>query len=166
VKDKVGPMTIQRKSPIVDAANFDSKRLSKNLDEIAILRRYFDEFEAYCKASLTADPKKIVITDGVPIPFHIEGWEMGPGAEKREWLPYKMHEARNRLMTIISDEEIENLKTHTVAAYEKLYANHFGKTTNEVRESFERVMDGLIEKKQNRPSLKRIKNGPNRLKDV
>jgi hypothetical protein len=157
VKDLVGPIkTLMRKSPIVDETRFNSKRLAANLDEIQILRGYFDAFETYCKESLTAEPEKIVITDGVSVPFSIEGYQITPGAETRAWKdPEAMAKASERLgkLGII----VNGLKTHSPASYLKLYAEHFGRKTEDAKEAFFKLMDGLIEIKNNRPSLKKVK---------
>jgi hypothetical protein len=134
--------------------------LAHNLDKIKILQKHMEAFEAFCVKGLMSDPPTLTITD----------YAMVPGAEKRDWKDLEL--AKVRLKSIQqcqkSDDiqySIEKLKTHTVAAYEKIYADYYGKKKDDIREAFASLMEGCIEVRSNRPSLKRIKN-EDRLKEL
>lgn len=150
-KDLLAPVTKTRASAI----SHDPRRLAQSLDEIDVVREYLDEFKAYCEAGLMADPPTL----------KIDSYAMVPGAQRREWksesLPEAEHRLRKTLKNVMVDAWINaqllKLKTHTVAAYQKIYAQAFDTKPEDVREAFDKLMDGLIETKQNKPSLKRIK---------
>lgn len=148
IKRKVGPMTRMRKEPI----DIDPKNLRRNLDEITMLRTYFDEFEDFCKRGLMNEEQRL----------EVDGWEMVPGAEKRDWKEGRLKEARIRLVNKTDrlaevETELAKVKTQTVAAYQKIYASLYDKKPEDCREAFDKLMEGCIEVKQNKPSLKRVK---------
>lgn len=140
-KDLLAPITRTRASAI----SHDPRRLAESLDSIDIIREYLDEFKTYCEAGLMADPPTL----------KINGYAMVPGAENRQFT--HIDSAKNRLLSIDGCLGVDRLRTHTPAAYQKLYAQAFGKDPKDVREAFDQLMNGLIETKQNKPSLKRIK---------
>jgi hypothetical protein len=152
-KDLLKPtLTLLRTSPVSD----DPVRLAEALDAIAIIRGYFDEFENYCKAGLTAEPPKPRLT--------IKDYAMVPGAEKRDWS--NLEAARTALMESgVQAEKMDKLKSHTVAGYQKLYAEHFKRKPEDIKEAFHKLMDGCITVTTNKPSLKRVK-GESRLKEI
>lgn len=135
-------LTVLRALPI----SSDPKQLAADLDKIAVMREYMDEYEEFCKQGLLADPPR----------FEIPNWAMVPGAERRDFKDLKA--ARTALLESgIPSTDLDAVKSQTVAAFEKIYARHYGKKPEEVREAFHRLLDGCIEVKQNKSSLKRIK---------
>lgn len=156
VKDKIPPIkTLLRTSRITNYTTLDAKKLAQNLDEIKVLRDYFDEFETFCKNSLDETSKESRAKEG-SVPFEIDGYAMVPGAEKRDWKnPEQFLSAQQTLIKL--GISLEGVKTHTPASYEKLYAKHYGRPVAEIKESFKQLMEGLIEYSNNKPSLKRVK---------
>jgi Protein of unknown function (DUF2800) len=140
-KDLIGPLTKLRASAIGN----DPKRLAESLDAIQIVRSYLDEFWAYCENGLTEGTLKI------------DGYAMVPGTERREWKDLETAAHRLFMESGAKESDFTKIKTHTVAAYQKLYARLHGKRPEEVREAFDKLMDGLVETKQNKASLKRVK---------
>src|SRR6267378_197904 len=154
-KDLLAPITKTRASAI----SHDPRRIAESLDSIDVIRDYLDEFKAYCEAGLLANPPTLKIT----------GYAMVPGAENRKFMDVAAAKSRMRELFIMdgSDRysEVDKLKTHTPAAYQKIYAQNFNRDPKEVREAFDKLMDGLIETKQNKPSLKRV-NGTATVKQL
>lgn len=120
--------------------------LCHNMDKIKILEKHMEQFEAFIVKGLTEDPPSLSIRD----------WEMVPGAEKRDWKPGMLDIAGKRLVGEFGII-LSSLKTHTPAAYEKLYAAHYDKNPEDVREAFNSLFADCIEVKRNKASLKRIK---------
>lgn len=153
VKDTLKPtLTMLKASPI----DVSPERLAENLDAAKVIRNYLDEFEEFCAERVTKDPKSI------------KNYTMVPGSEKRHWKePGGAAEAKRRFMKATGRDEYSmmSLDTYTVATYQKEYAKHYGKKPNEAKESFNKLMDGCIEIKQDKPSLKRIK-GESLISDV
>ena len=65
----------------------------------------------------------------------------------------------------VTEKHFATLKAHTVAAYQKIYAGVYGKKPAEVREAFDKLMYGVIETTQNKPSLKPV-TGTNKVRQL
>jgi hypothetical protein len=123
--------------------------LSHNLDKIKVMQKHMEEFEAFVVRGLTSDPPTLSIRD----------WEMVPGVERRDWK--NMELAQQRMVNEgIAEHKLKTLKTHTPAAYEKIYAAHYGQKPDDIRDAFNALMSDCIEIRCNRPSLKKVKDVP------
>lgn len=131
-----------------DPLNNDPDELARKLGKLRIIKEQIEEFEKYCYNGLMEDPPR----------FTLKGYAIVPGLERREWKGVEeMMAAQQTLESLgIDPVEFSKLKIRTPAAYHKLYAAHFSKKYEDVRESFYQVIDGCIEIKQNKPSLKRV----------
>lgn len=136
---------VQTLSVRVKPIDTDPNALSRNLDKFKVIKKQIEEFEAFCERGMTADPPTLTITN----------YEMVPGAEKRDWKDTMLEEAQYRMG--LQNASMGFIKTHTVAAYEKVYAKHYGKKVEDIKDAFKQLMDGLIEYSNNKPSLKRVK---------
>lgn len=125
-----------------DPLNNDPDELARKLGKLRIIKQQIEEFEKYCYNGLMEDPPR----------FTLNGYELVPGAEKRDWKEGMLDIAGKRLGL-----DLSSLKSHTPAAYEKFYAKSYNRPVPEVKEAFKQLMDGCIEYTNNRPSLKRVK---------
>lgn len=157
-KDLLAPVTRTRATAIEDAPD----KLAETLDQIAVVQDHINEFKAYCERRLLA--KESLIGDGTG-PFSITGYAMVPGATNRTWTDLEQGMHRLFMEPGVTEKHFAKLKTHTVAAYQKIYAEIYGKKVNDVREAFDKLMYGVIEVKQNKPSLKRV-NGTATVKQL
>jgi hypothetical protein len=136
---------VQTLSVRIKPIDTDPDALCRNLDKFKIIKKQMEEFEAFCERGMTADPPTLAITD----------YAMVLGAEKRDWKKDKLELAQAKLYEL--GIALNGIKTHTVAAYEKFYAKHYGKKVEDIKEAFKQLMEGLIEYSNNKPSLKRVK---------
>lgn len=136
--------------------NTNPDALSHNLDKIKILQKQYEEFEKFCERGLLGDPNA---DPPIPPTLTIRDYEIVPGVERRDWRDIEL--AQQRLINEgIPEHKFKTLKTHTPAAYEKIYAAHYGQKPDELRETFNTLFADCFEIKRNKGSLKRIKDVP------
>jgi hypothetical protein len=122
--------------------------LARNLDKVAMIKEYCEQFEEFCKKGLLAEPPK----------FAIPGYEMAPGAETRKFTDIETAKSRMCELDPSVSDALNKLKTHTPPNYLKVYATFYNRDPKDCKEAFDKLMNGQIVTTQNKSSLKRVKN--------
>jgi hypothetical protein len=122
-------------------------RAAKLLDEIAILEGVFEQVKKHYADRLTADPA-----------YRISGYEMVPGAAEREILDWKT--AKLRLGEYLDADQLELAASYGIGKVESALARELKLTPKQAKEKFNAILNGLIELKTKKASLKRVSGKP------
>jgi hypothetical protein len=140
LKDTViGPLTRLQMS----ALPADGPRAAKLLDEVEIL------------AGLLKEIKKFYATKFEDPTYTIPGYAMAPGAAVREVTNW--HVARKRLEEFIDEKDLAASETYSITDIEKALARKLKIKAKEAKVKLNEILSGLIEEKQNSPSLRRVR---------
>lgn len=148
VKDLVGPMIKTRASALPEAG----ERAAKLLDEVALLRTYLDSIEEFYESRLLADPA-----------YDLPGYALVPGTVRREVTDWDT--ARARLAEYLDTEELNGAASYRLGELERALGKKLSLKGQAIKERMNQILNGLLEEKQNKPSLKRVKGEP-KLKEL
>jgi hypothetical protein len=140
LKDTViGPLTRLQMS----ALPADGPRAAKLLDEVEIMAGLLKEIKKFY-AGKFEDPT-----------YTIPGYAMAPGATVREVTNW--HVARKRLEEFIDEKELAASETYSLGDIEKALGRKLKLKAKEAKVRLNEILAGLIEEKQNSPSLRRVR---------
>ena len=140
VKNLVKPVTQLEISALPD-----DSRATELLDKIKISEGLFEEIKKYYAGRMVADPS-------YTIPFY----GMVPGNKIRKVTDWET--ARSRLAEYLDGKELNKAVDYSLSQLESALAKKLKLNKEQARAKFNEILDGLIEDKENRPSLKRIGN--------
>ena len=133
--------------PITFTKDFTPATLANVLewkDRIALINRMWSDAEALAKRAIEA---------GTPVP----GWELKPGNMVRKIA--NTRDARYRLSKRLSHDQIDDCCEFKLKALEKIFQDEYQSSAKRANEMLSLILDGLIETKQNAPSLVRKDEG-------
>jgi hypothetical protein len=116
---------------------------SQILDKVEVLQEHLDAIREYYEAQLTKDPA-----------YQLPGYAMVPGNEVRTVKDWKT--AKIRLAEFLPDDQIEKAGSFAITKIQSALAKELKLTPDLAEAKFNQILDGLIELKQNKSSLKRV----------
>lgn len=122
----------------------EPERAAKLLDEVAVIKSHLIEIEKFYFQRLEADPS-----------FRIPGYALVPGATRRECVDWPA--ARKRLEEFIDAADLAASETYSITDIEKALGRKLKLKAKEAKAKLNEILAGLIEEKQNAPSLKRVR---------
>ena len=122
----------------------DPEEVSALLDRTEAVIRYADQVKEFYAQRLTDDPS-----------CSIPGWGMVPGITRREVTNW--HVARKRLEEFIDEKELAASETYSLGDIEKALGRKLKLKAKEARVKLNEILAGLVEEKQNQPSLRRVR---------
>jgi hypothetical protein len=125
----------------------DGERAAKLLDEVELIQGHIDEIKAYYAGRLTEDPT-----------YELPGWAMVPGASVREVTDWE--KALAKLGGYVEKEALWGAAAYRIAELEKALAKAQNIKLKDAKTKFNEILNGLINFKENKPSLKRVKGQP------
>ena len=140
VKDTIMPVARTQYS----ALPIEPERAAKLLDEVAVIKSHLVEIEKFYFQRLEGDPS-----------FSIPGYALVPGITRREVTNW--HAARKRLEEFIDAADLAASETYSITDIEKALARKFKIKAKEAKVKLNEILSGLIEEKQNQPSLRRVR---------
>lgn len=143
VKELVGPLVKTQAAALPEGG----ERAAKLLDEVAVLRRHLEEIEEFYESRLLADPT-----------YDIPGYALVPGTVRREVTDWDT--ARARLEEYLDVSELKGAASYRLGELEKALGRKLSLKGPAIKERMNQILNGLLEEKQNKPSLKRIKGEP------
>jgi RecB family exonuclease len=142
VKDFILPVAKTQVSALPEGA-----RGAKLLDEVEVISAHLDSIREYYTARLTADPA-----------FDLPGYALVPGNSEREVKDWKT--AKLRLGEYIDDARLNEAASYGIGKIEAALAKELKLTQKQAKEKFNQILNGLIEFKQKKASLKRVSGKP------
>jgi RecB family exonuclease len=142
VKNLIAPVAKTQVSALPDGA-----RGAKLLDEVELLQGHLDSIREYYAAQLSADPA-----------YDLPNYAMVPGSTEREVIDWD--KAKLRLGEYLSEEQIKNAASYGIGKIESALARELKLPKAQAKEKFNQILNGLIELKQKKASLKRVKGEP------
>ena len=143
VKDTIMPVARQQYSQLP----LEPDRAAKLLDEVAVIKSHIAEIEKFYFQRLSEDPA-----------FSIPGYALVPGITRREVTNW--HAARKRLEEFIDEKDLAASETYSITDIEKALARKLKLKAKEAKTRLNEILSGLIEEKQNAPSLRRVRGEP------
>ena len=140
VKDTIMPVARTQYS----ALPIEPERAAKLLDEVAVIKSHLVEIEKFYFQRLSEDPG-----------FSIPGYALVPGVTRREVTNW--HAARKRLEEFIDAADLAASETYSITDIEKALGRKLKIKAKEAKVKLNEILNGLIEEKQNQPSLKRVR---------
>ena len=137
VKNLVKPITKLEMSALPDGSG-----ATELLDKIKILEGLFEEIKKYYAGRMVADPSYVV-------PFY----GMVPGNKIRKVIDWET--ARSRLSEYLDGKELNKSVDYSLSQLESALAKKLAITKDQAKAKFNEILSGLIEDKENKPSLKR-----------
>ena len=137
VKNLVKPITKLEMSALPDGSG-----ATELLDKIKILEGLFEEIKKYYAGRMVADPSYAV-------PFY----GMAPGSKIRKVIDWET--ARSRLSEYLDGKELNKSVDYSLSQLESALAKKLSITKDQAKAKFNEILSGLIEDKENKPSLKR-----------
>ena len=122
----------------------DPEEVSALLDRTEAVIRYAIQVKEFYAQRLTDDPS-----------CSIPGWGMVPGITRREVTNW--HVARQRLEEFIDEQDLAASETYSITDIEKALGRKLKLKAKEAKVKLNEILSGLIEEKQNAPSLKRVR---------
>jgi Protein of unknown function (DUF2800) len=116
---------------------------AKLLDEVEVMTGLLKEIKKFY-AEKFEDPT-----------YEIPGYRMMPGATVREVTDW--HAARQRLEEFIDEKDLAASETYSLADIEKALGRKLKLKAKEAKVKLNEILAGLIEERQNQPSLKRVR---------
>jgi hypothetical protein len=138
VKNLIVPVAKTQISALPDGA-----RGAKLLDEVELLQEHLDAIKAYYEGRHNADPS-----------YQLPGYGMVPGAEERKVIDWDR--AKLRLAEYLPSSQIEDAASYGIGKIESALAKELKLTQKQAKEKFNTILNGLIELKAKKASLKRI----------
>lgn len=123
----------------------DGSAASELLDKIKILEGLFEEIKRYYAGRMVADST-------YAIPFY----GMVPGNKIRKVIDWET--ARSRLAEYLDGKELNKAVDYSLSQLESALAKNLKLNKEQAKAKFNEILFGLIEDKENRPSLKRTSN--------
>jgi hypothetical protein len=130
----------------------EPERVSKLLDEVTVIKSHLSEIEKFYFQRLTLDPT-----------FRIPGYALVPGVTRREVTDW--HRARKRLEEFIDEKDLAAAETYSIGDIEKALGRKLKLKAKEAKVKLNEILAGLIEEKQNAPSLRRVR-GETKVKEL
>jgi hypothetical protein len=140
VKDSILPVARQQYS----ALPLEPDRAAKLLDEVAVIKSHIAEIEKFYFQRLSED-----------LAFSIPGYALVPGITRREVTNW--HAARKRLEEFIDEKDLAASETYSLGDIEKALGRKLKLKAKEAKTRLNEILSGLIEEKQNSPSLRRVR---------
>jgi hypothetical protein len=140
IKDTIMPVARTQYS----ALPLEPDRAAKLLDEVAVIKSHLVEIEKFYFQRLVEDPA-----------FSIPGYALVPGVTRREVTNW--HVARKRLEEFIDAADLAASETYSITDIEKALGRKLKLKAKEAKVKLNEILAGLIEEKQNAPSLKRVR---------
>ena len=140
IKDTIMPVARTQYSQLP----LEPDRAAKLLDEVAVIKSHLVEIEKFYFQRLSEDPA-----------FSIPGYALVPGIIRREVTNW--HVARKRLEEFIDEKELAASETYSLGDIEKALGRKLKLKAKEAKTRLNEILSGLIEEKQNQPSLKRVR---------
>ena len=148
LKDTIMPVARTQYS----ALPIEPDRAAKLLDEVAVIKSHLVEIEKFYFQRLSEDPT-----------FSIPGYALVPGITRREVVNW--HAARKRLEEFIDAADLAASETYSITDIEKALGRKLKLKAKEAKVKLNEILAGLIEEKQNQPSLRRVR-GEAKVKDL
>ena len=126
------------------ALPIEPDRAAKLLDEVAVIKSHLVEIEKFYFQKLSEDPS-----------FSIPGYALVPGVTRREVTNW--HAARKRLEEFIDAADLAASETYSITDIEKALGRKLKLKAKEAKAKLNEILSGLIEERQNAPSLKRVR---------
>ena len=143
VKDTIMPVARVQYS----ALPLEPDRAANLLDEVVVIKSHLVEIEKFYFQRLSEDPA-----------FSIPGYALVPGITRREVTNW--HVARKRLEEFIEPEDLAASETYSITDIEKALGRKLKIKAKEAKVKLNEILSGLIEEKQNQPSLRRVRGEP------
>ena len=140
VKDTIMPVARVQYS----ALPVEPERAAKLLDEVAVIKSHLIEIEKFYFQRLSEDPT-----------FSIPGYALVPGITRREVTNW--HAARKRLEEFIDAADLAASETYSITDIEKALGRKLKIKAKEAKVKLNEILSGLIEERQNQPSLRRVR---------
>ena len=140
VKDTIMPVARTQYSTLP----VEPDRAAKLLDEVAVIKSHLVEIEKFYFQRLSEDPT-----------FSIPGYALVPGITRREVTNW--HVARKRLEEFIDAADLAASETYSITDIEKALGRKLKIKAKEAKVKLNEILSGLIEEKQNQPSLRRVR---------
>lgn len=140
VKDTILPVARLQYSEIPT----EPERAAKLLDEVAVIKSHLAEIEKFYFQRLSDDPA-----------FRIPGYALVPGITRREVTNW--HAARKRLEEFIDEKDLAASETYSISDIEKALGRKLKLKAKEAKARLNEILAGLVEERQNQPSLKRVR---------
>ena len=122
----------------------EPSRAAKLLDEVAVIKGHIAEIEKFYFQRLSEDPA-----------FRIPGYALVPGVVRRDVTDW--HSARQRLAEFIDEKDLRDAETYQLGDLEKALGRRLKLKAKEAKAKLNEILAGLIEEKQNAPSLRRVR---------
>jgi hypothetical protein len=133
--------------PLISKLPETPREAGRILDEIAVLRMFFDEAEAFYKKRLNDDPT-----------FRITHYELVPNAPRREITD--VEKARLKLSEYLDEAELNRASKLTLGEIEDMLGKKLGVHGKDLKAKSNMILQGLVTEKTPKPSLKRTSNEP------
>jgi Protein of unknown function (DUF2800) len=115
------------------------------LDKVKILEGLIEQIKKYYAERLTADPSYV-----------IPSYAMKPGNKMRKVIDWKT--AKARLAEYLDDDQLNKAADYGIVQLEAALAKTLKISKDQAKTKFDEILLGLIEEKENKPSLKRTSN--------
>jgi hypothetical protein len=115
------------------------------LDKVKILDGLIEQIKKYYADRLTSDPSYVV-----------PSYAMKPGNKIRKVIDWKT--AKARLAEYLDDDQLNQAADYGIAQLEAALAKTLKISKDRAKAKFDEILFGLIEEKENKPSLKRTAN--------